>query len=1179
MRRVRVFLSSPGDVRDERAVALEVLDRLRYDHDLRGRVDFEVVAWDRAGAGTPILATRTPQASIDEGLPRPSECDVVVVLFWSRMGTPLPHPEYLKDNGEPYLSGTEWEFEDAVRGAGARGTPAVLLYRRVPMAPLDPDRHDAEERWRQARAVREFFERRRDPSTGAILGGHKECRTPDAFRVEFEADLRALVGRLIAANPRAGGTPAPPLWDGSPFPGLRAFTPRDAPIYFGRGREVDELLARLAESRFLAVVGASGSGKSSLVGAGLIPRLAAGALGGGTLGGGWLLPDHDPATNQWTGLRITPGELGDNPFLALAVKLAPLVGGTARDIAADLRRVPGSLAGYLGRASAGRERALLFVDQFEELFTTVDAEHVEPFLDLLRTTTAHVVVTVRSDFYHRCVAIPALADLLAGGQFPLSAPRDTLFDMIVRPAERAGLDFEEGLAGRILADTGRDPGALPLLAYTLDELYRTRGATRTLSHEAYQRLGGVRGAVGTRAEGVFRDLLDDDTRATFTRVFRELSDIDESGLPVRRRVALDRIAVDEHTRRFVDVFTEARLFVRSAGPAQRPLVSVAHEALFAGWTRLREWIEVIKDDLRLLRRVRAAAREWEESGRAEAYLWQHERLAPVYETLERLEPAADTVPADFLRPEHERLLPTFLDPTIPTYRRQALTDRLVSIGTAAIPGLLGALRSPHVAVRTSAGTALVRIGEAAVPGLVDRARDPEPEVRLTALGALRQLDHPGAVPTFATALRDDDERVRSLTFGALTAVGSPEAVAALTDAMSDADLDVRWRAVGALGAFGEAAVGPLLLSMGDADRRVRAGASAALEAIAQSYPDPLVDALRDPDPRLRAAAAEVLAEVDATTGLVRALGDDDVDVRWRAAEVLAARGGDPGAVPALLTALVDDHPAVRRAAARALGGHADATTGLVTALADVDAEVAEQAARSLARIGEPAVDPLIPVLKSDDPLVVRTRAAKALAASGSKGITVLLAFGGDPERWMPAVDALAGRGAEVVPAAARTVRGADRRRRRGAAAVLQAVGDAALPALAELTSDPDASVRRTAVEALGASRSKKAPSMLGRLLRDDDEAVRLAAATALGGFGVTALPLLLRIVERPDVAARTAAGHALRLIGEPAVPELVRLTRMSDNELRGLAVAVLTDIGTPAAVFGLSELGLLPEID
>jgi HEAT repeat protein len=180
---------------------------------------------------------------------------------------------------------------------------------------------------------------------------------------------------------------------------------------------------------------------------------------------------------------------------------------------------------------------------------------------------------------------------------------------------------------------------------------------------------------------------------------------------------------------------------------------------------------------------------------------------------------------------------------------------------------------------------------------------------------------------------------------------------------------------------------------------------------------------------------------------------------------------------------------------------------------------------------------------------------------------------------MHAVDALAGRGAETVPDAVRTVRGADRRRRRGAAAVLQAIGEVAEPALVELTSDRDASIRRTAVEALGTSRSKKVRSTLGRLLRDDDEAVRLAAATALGGFGVAALPLLLRIVERPDVAARTAAGHALRLIGEPAVPELIRLTRMSDHELRGLAVAVLTDIGTPAAVFGLSELGMLPEID
>ncbi len=168
MRRIRVFLSSPGDVGDERAIAVDVLDRLRYDTELRERADFEVVAWDRPGASAPILATRTPQASIDEGLPRPADCDIVVVIFWSRMGTALPRPEYVRVDGEPYGSGTEWEFEDAVRGAREHGTPEVLLYRRTPMVPVDPEAPEADEHWRQGRLVRAFFERHRDPRTGAL---------------------------------------------------------------------------------------------------------------------------------------------------------------------------------------------------------------------------------------------------------------------------------------------------------------------------------------------------------------------------------------------------------------------------------------------------------------------------------------------------------------------------------------------------------------------------------------------------------------------------------------------------------------------------------------------------------------------------------------------------------------------------------------------------------------------------------------------------------------------------------------------------------------------------------------------------------------------------------------------------------------------------------------------------
>lgn len=305
VRRIRVFLSSPGDVGDERAIAVDVLDRLRYDEELRGRVDFEAVAWDRPGAGAPILATRTPQASIDQGMLRPADRDIVVVIFWSLMGTALPHPQYRRADGESYGSGAEWEFEDAVGGARERGVPEVLLYRWTPMVPVDPEAPDADDHWRQGRLVRAFFERHRDPRTGAILRGHNVYRTPEEFRTTLESHVKALTLRLLGSAAEQVDVVPPPRWQGSPFPGLRAFGPRDARIYFGRGHETDELIARVSASRFVAVVGASGTGKSSLIGAGLLPWLAAGALPDVA---GWMLPEYSAEDDSWSALRFTPAQ-------------------------------------------------------------------------------------------------------------------------------------------------------------------------------------------------------------------------------------------------------------------------------------------------------------------------------------------------------------------------------------------------------------------------------------------------------------------------------------------------------------------------------------------------------------------------------------------------------------------------------------------------------------------------------------------------------------------------------------------------------------------------------------------------------------------------------------------------------------------------------------------------------
>jgi hypothetical protein len=280
--RVSVFLASPGDVVDERARALKTLEDLQYNPLLRGKITVETVAWDKPGAGTPMLASKTPQQAIAEGLPKPSECDIVIVIFWSRMGTPLP-ADYVKPDGSPYRSGTEWEYQDALRAAEQGDRPQVLVYRRTEVPNISMEDPEKDEKLRQWELVKTFFEAFRNPD-GSLRGGYNPYDTPDTFEKDLALHLQDRIAPWLEAHEAkapadadgpAPPAPEPPLWHGSPFPGLRSFGAADAPIFFGRGRETDGLVARLAKGdRFTVVVGASGSGKSSLVAAGLLPRLS-----------------------------------------------------------------------------------------------------------------------------------------------------------------------------------------------------------------------------------------------------------------------------------------------------------------------------------------------------------------------------------------------------------------------------------------------------------------------------------------------------------------------------------------------------------------------------------------------------------------------------------------------------------------------------------------------------------------------------------------------------------------------------------------------------------------------------------------------------------------------------------------------------------------------------------------
>lgn len=464
-----------------------------------------------------------------------------------------------------------------------------------------------------------------------------------------------------------------PTWVGCPYPGLLSFKPSEAAIFFGRSAETEELLQRLhhPDSRFIAVVGASGSGKSSLVRAGVIPRLEE--------KGRWL----------WT--RFTPGDTGEDPFLALATALKPLLQDPdypARQIHTRLTET-GDIGGLVRAALAEQPGAelLVFIDQFEELFTLAAEAHRLPFTILLGRMAAapglRTLITLRADFYQRCLDYPHLTALLRQAQasFPLHPPdMPALYEMVAGPAGVAGLSFEERLVSRILRDTGNAPGALALMAFALHELYRASQPGSRLTATAYSSFGGVQGAIGKRADTVFNQPEGAAPQA-FDAVFKELVDVDpERGTPTRKRAALSTFDPSGPARQLIDAFVAARLFVSDDSDQSTAVVEVAHEALLTHWPQLQKWTEARFDDLRLLRQLRQEAAEWVRLGRPKSHLWPHERLQAVYAMREHLDPTLSEVAQGFIRSEAERLLEEVADPATTHERRATIGDRLAEIG-------------------------------------------------------------------------------------------------------------------------------------------------------------------------------------------------------------------------------------------------------------------------------------------------------------------------------------------------------------------------------------------------------------------------------------------------------------------------------------------------------------------
>lgn len=638
-----VFVSSPGDTRFERSRLERVIERL--NGEFQGVARFNAIRWETEF----YKAHETFQAQIPEA----ARCDIVVAVFRARLGTELPADFPRMQNGEAYPSGTAYEVLSAIEAAKDRGLPDVYVF-RYPQPPSvqldDPSRAEIEAQWGRLKA---FFETWFRTAEGQFTAAFQTFTSTDEFEAQAEALLRRWLDEKVLHGRRA-------VWPveikGSPFRGLAAFGAKHTQVFFGRSRDVTKAVERLKDAAekgcpFLLVDGASGSGKSSLVRAGLLPRLtAAGVV---------------PGIDVWRVAVMRPGEVGGDPFAALAAALflrsddlpefergRPAALPELSD--SDFHR-PEQLAAQLGHADAtalgplvhaleavaaterdsgGYDREvnaalLLVVDQLDELFGLGEEVRARfaKLIDLLaRSKRVWIVATLRADLFDRFLREATLKQLKEdGASYDLAPPEAVALAEIVRgPAIAAGLDYErddatgESLDELLLKDAER-PDLLPLLQFTLNQLFeeaKQSAHPRLLSFSAYRALGGIAGAVDKEAEAAL-DTLGEAERLRLPRLLRELAAPARDDSVAAARVTFDIrpvpfavAAYDETSARLVQSLVDRRILL-SSSEGEEVTLRFAHARVLDSWQRAKAIVAENADFYRIRADVEEQRRKWE----------------------------------------------------------------------------------------------------------------------------------------------------------------------------------------------------------------------------------------------------------------------------------------------------------------------------------------------------------------------------------------------------------------------------------------------------------------------------------------------------------------------------------------------------------------------------------------
>jgi basic membrane lipoprotein Med (substrate-binding protein (PBP1-ABC) superfamily)/DNA-binding SARP family transcriptional activator len=469
-----------------------------------------------------------------------------------------------------------------------------------------------------------------------MLALYRTGRHPEALRtyqhlrtvldeelgLEPSPPLRRLQERILLHDPAlmpadAAATAAAAARN--PYKGLRSFGERDAADFFGREDLVTKLLRSLRDgANLVALVGPSGSGKSSVVAAGLIPRLRDAAIDG---------------SDRWVIAQMVPG---NNPLAeieAIIAKVTDVPNGRDRLLEPDAGPRPRPTL----RTMREGGRLLLVIDQFEEVFTLTDEPQRQHVVDAIvgavsePGTPISVLLALRADYYDRPLQHPAFARLFTPSVINvLPMTPEELEEAVVGPAKKAAVVVEPALLAELIGDAAHRPGTLPLLEYALTELFEQRSKT-ALTLDGYRALGGIRGVLSRSAETIY-DALSPDARQVAMQLFLRLVQLGRGTAESRRRLALAELTSLDFDpvvlSKVLDAFGQRRLlsFDRDAATAEAT-IEVAHESLFREWNRLAGWIDRHRAALVRFDTFTAAADEWEASGRHADYLLTGTRLA------------------------------------------------------------------------------------------------------------------------------------------------------------------------------------------------------------------------------------------------------------------------------------------------------------------------------------------------------------------------------------------------------------------------------------------------------------------------------------------------------------------------------------------------------------------------